>query len=169
MTEETTARCSCLDVRAVSQRGHGDVGSLMHGCRRRGRRAVRQVSVSGAFRARWNLDAGRQSTVSIDMVLYRVSIQRIVIIGFRHKALEAFYTTGTIRDVQADHVKKLRNILGLLSVAAGSADINIPSFKLHPLKGDLKGHWSVWVNDNWRVTFRFVGADAELVDYQDYH
>lgn len=47
--------------------------------------------------------------------------------------------------------------------------MNLPSFRLHMLKGDLKGHWSVWVNGNWRVTFRFVGADVELVDYQDYH
>jgi len=47
--------------------------------------------------------------------------------------------------------------------------MNLPAFKLHPLHGDLKGHWSVWVNGNWRVTFRFFGADAELVDYQDYH
>ncbi len=47
--------------------------------------------------------------------------------------------------------------------------MNFPSFKLHPLKGEMKGHWSIWVNGNWRVTFRFVGADVELVDYQDYH
>lgn len=42
-------------------------------------------------------------------------------------------------------------------------------YGLHPLKGNLKGHWSIWVNGNWRVTFRFVGADVELVDYQDHH
>lgn len=47
--------------------------------------------------------------------------------------------------------------------------MNLSSLKLHPLKGDLKGHWSVWVNDNWHITFRFIGADVELVDYQDYH
>ncbi|HWW64112.1 MAG TPA: type II toxin-antitoxin system RelE/ParE family toxin [Sphingomonadaceae bacterium] len=92
-----------------------------------------------------------------------------MIIGFRHKGLEAFFRTGTTKGVQVAHVKKLRNILGLLDVAAGPDDMNLPSFKLHPLKGDLKGHWSVWVNGNWRVTFCFVGTDAELVDYQDYH
>ncbi len=92
-----------------------------------------------------------------------------MMIGFRHKGLEQFYSTGSTRGVQAAHAKKLRSILGLLDVAAGPADMNLPSFKLHLLKGDLKRSWSVWVNGNWRVTFRFEGADAELVDYQDYH
>jgi len=92
-----------------------------------------------------------------------------MIVGFRHKGLEALYRSGSTRGVQASHVKKLRNILGLLDVATRAQDMNLPAFKLHPLHGDLKGHWSVWVNGNWRVTFRFFGADAELVDYQDYH
>jgi proteic killer suppression protein len=92
-----------------------------------------------------------------------------MIISFRHKGLELFFATGSTRGIQAAHARKLRNILGLLDVASSPADMNLPSFKLHPLKGDLKGHWSVWVNGNWRVTFRFEGADAELVDYQDYH
>lgn len=60
-------------------------------------------------------------------------------------------------------------ILGLLDVAQTPQDMNIPAFKLHPLKGDLAGHWSVWVNGNWRVTFRFVETGVELVNYQDYH
>ncbi|PYE89505.1 proteic killer suppression protein [Phyllobacterium leguminum] len=47
--------------------------------------------------------------------------------------------------------------------------MDYPGYKLQALKGDMKGHWSVWVNANWRVTFRFVGADVELVDYTDYH
>jgi len=91
-----------------------------------------------------------------------------MIIGFRHNGLEALFNTGTTRGVQAAHVKKLRNILGLLEAAAGPGDMNLPSFRLHPLKGDLKGCWTVWVNGNGRVTFRFVGSDVELVDYQDY-
>jgi toxin HigB-1 len=71
--------------------------------------------------------------------------------------------------IQAAHSAKLERILGLLDVAVSPEDLNLPGFKLHPLKGNLKGHWSIWVNGNWRVTFRFVGADVELVDYQDYH
>jgi proteic killer suppression protein len=54
-----------------------------------------------------------------------------------------------------------------LEVAAGPDNMNLPSLKLHSLKGDLRGHWSVWVNGNWRITFRFIGTDVELVDYQD--
>lgn len=48
-------------------------------------------------------------------------------------------------------------------------DMNAPGWKLHPLKGGLAGYWAVWVDKNWRLTFRFEGKDAELVDYQDYH
>ncbi len=57
----------------------------------------------------------------------------------------------------------------MLDVAAEPQDLNQPDLRLHSLKGDLKGHWAVWVNGNWRVTFRFVGTDVELIDYQDYH
>ena len=92
-----------------------------------------------------------------------------MIVSFRHKGLENFYRTGSTRGIQAAHASKLRRILGLLDVAQRRQDMNVPSFKLHPLKGDLAGHWSVWVNGNWRMTFRFVESDVELVDYQDYH
>ena len=92
-----------------------------------------------------------------------------MITGFRHKGLEAFYKKGTTKGIQAAHVPKLRRILALLDVAVSPDDLNIPSFKLHPLKGNLKGHWSIWVNGNWRVTFRFDGVNVELVNYQDYH
>jgi proteic killer suppression protein len=47
--------------------------------------------------------------------------------------------------------------------------MNLPGWKLHPLKGAFAGHWAIWVDENWRLTFRFDGTDAELVDYQDYH
>jgi proteic killer suppression protein len=92
-----------------------------------------------------------------------------MIIGFRHRGLEAFYQTGSKRGIQASHAAKLGRILGLLDVATDPGDLNLPGFRLHRLKGELRGHWSVWVNGNWRVTFRFVGTDVELVDYQDYH
>ncbi|EYR79105.1 MULTISPECIES: type II toxin-antitoxin system RelE/ParE family toxin [unclassified Shinella] len=92
-----------------------------------------------------------------------------MIVSFRHKGLELFHTSGSTKGIQASHAAKLGRILGLLDVASAPADVNLPGFKLHPLKGNMKGHWSVWVNGNWRVTFRFIGADVELVDYQDYH
>ena len=92
-----------------------------------------------------------------------------MIVSFRHKGLELLYRTGSKRGVQAAHVPKLMRILSLLDVAQGADDLAIPGFRTHPLRGDLAGHWSVWVNGNWRVTFRFVETDVELVDYQDYH
>ncbi len=92
-----------------------------------------------------------------------------MIIGFRHKGLEVFFHTGSMRGIQAAHAKKLRIVLALLNAAMEPEDLNQPGLRLHPLKGTLETHWSVWVNANWRITFRFTGLDVELVDYQDYH
>ncbi len=92
-----------------------------------------------------------------------------MIVSFRHKGLARLYQDGSKKGVQAAHVSKLLRILTVLDVAQSPDDLAIPSFRAHPLKGDLAGHWSVWVNGNWRVTFRFVDGDIELVDYQDYH
>jgi len=92
-----------------------------------------------------------------------------VITSFRHKGLEAFYLTGSTRGIQAAHAAKLARILAALDAAAEPGELNLPAFRLHPLKGRLKGHWAIWVSGNWRVTFRFRGADVELVDYLDCH
>jgi toxin HigB-1 len=92
-----------------------------------------------------------------------------MIVTFRHKGLRLLYEAGSTKGVNADHKLKLLSILAALDVAVGPDDLSLPSFRLHPLKGGMKGHWSIWVNGNWRVTFRFVGQDIELVDYQDYH
>lgn len=89
--------------------------------------------------------------------------------SFRHKGLKRLFETGTEAGVLAVHVPRLRRQLAALDAAAGPADMNRPGWHLHPLKGDLKGHWSVWVDQKWRMTFRFEGEDAVLVDYQDYH
>jgi len=89
--------------------------------------------------------------------------------SFRHKGLEQFYERGSTRGIQASHVPKLRRQLARLDAAALPQDMNISGWDLHPLKGDLKGHWSVKVNGNWRLTFMFDDGDAVLVNYQDYH
>ena len=93
----------------------------------------------------------------------------VVIVSFRHKGLEQLYRDGFKKGVQAAHAPKLIRILSVLDVAQTPADLAIPAFRTHSLKGDLAGQWSIWVNGNWRVTFRFVDNDVELVDYQDYH
>lgn len=92
-----------------------------------------------------------------------------MIVSFRHKGLETLYQTGSSRGVQAVHTAKLLRILAALDAVTSPEELNLPGYKLHPLKGALKGHWSMWVNANWRVTFHFTGIDVELVDYQDYH
>ncbi|WP_039761137.1 type II toxin-antitoxin system RelE/ParE family toxin [Bartonella queenslandensis] len=92
-----------------------------------------------------------------------------MIISFRHKGLKTFYETGSTKGIQVKHARKLQYILAILDAAEDVNDVTFPSFRLHSLQGDLKDHWSIHVNGNWRVTFRFVGKDIELVDYQDYH
>jgi len=88
---------------------------------------------------------------------------------FRHKGLEAFFLTGSKKGIQPSHANKLRLQLASLDCAKGPQDMNVSGWRLHALTGDLAGHWSATVNGNWRMTFRFEGQDAELVDYQDYH
>ena len=64
---------------------------------------------------------------------------------------------------------RLKLILATLNAATGPGDMALSGLKLHPLKGDLKGRWAVEVSGDWRVTFGFVGTDADEVDYEDYH
>jgi toxin HigB-1 len=92
-----------------------------------------------------------------------------VIKSFRHAGIERFFFTGSKRGIQAIHAEKLNLQLTILSKAKVPADMAAPGWDLHPLHGDLKGHWSVRVNKNWRLTFQFEGEDVILVDYQDYH
>jgi proteic killer suppression protein len=89
--------------------------------------------------------------------------------SFRHKGLERLYRSGSARGVQAAHSAKLRRILAALDAATSAQDLNHPGYRLHPLKGKMRNHFSIWISGNWRVTFRFIGTDVELVDYQDYH
>ncbi len=89
--------------------------------------------------------------------------------GFRHKGLAKFFETGSKAGIQAQHAERLRLILGRLSAATSPQDMALPGLKLHRLGGDRKGTWAVSVSGNWRVTFRFVGKDADAVDYEDYH
>ena len=89
--------------------------------------------------------------------------------SFRHDGLEKFFLTGSKAGIQPKHVKKLTLQLTQLDAAISAADMNLPGWDWHPLKSDLAGHWAASVSGNWRLTFTFEGADAVLVDYQDYH
>jgi proteic killer suppression protein len=89
--------------------------------------------------------------------------------SFRHKGLERFFRTGSTSGIQTKHLKRLQLILAQLDHAALIGDMDFPGSGLHPLKADRKGIWSVIVQANWRITFRFEKGDAEVVNYEDYH
>jgi toxin HigB-1 len=89
--------------------------------------------------------------------------------SIRHKGLKRLYEDGDSRGVIAEHTVKLRDILARLDAARAAADLNLPGFRLHPLRGEFKGFSAVTVRANWRVIFRFSGQDAFDVDYLDYH
>ncbi len=89
---------------------------------------------------------------------------------FQHRGLEQFFHTGSKAGIRPDHAAKLRLLLTTLDAARAPTDMAVPAWRLHPLHGRLAGHWSVVVNGNWRLTFRFLpDGNVELVDYQDYH
>lgn len=92
-----------------------------------------------------------------------------MITSFKHKGLEKFYRTGSCAGIEANHAKRLRLILSNLDQSESPDDMDLPGFRLHELLGTRKDIWSVTENGNWRVTFRFNGKDAEIVNYEDYH
>src|SRR5260370_2710061 len=93
----------------------------------------------------------------------------LVIRSYHHNGLKLFAETGSTAGIHPPHATRLRKLLTALNVASQPADMDAPGNNLHPLKGELGGHWSVKVNGNWRLTFSFDGEDVVLVDYQDYH
>lgn len=89
--------------------------------------------------------------------------------SFKHKGLKDFFETGSKAGIQSHHADKLQLQLAMLDSAKSKEDVNVPAWRLHELKGDLKGHLSITINANWRLTFKLIHEDVELVDYQDYH
>ena len=88
---------------------------------------------------------------------------------FKHRGLKRLYEKGDRSGVRADMADKIENILTLLDEAKSVEVLNAPSLRLHQLKGDLKGFWSVSVRANWRIIFRFRGGNALDVELIDYH
>jgi len=89
--------------------------------------------------------------------------------SFRHKGLRRFYEMSSLAGIQPQHGKRLRMQLAALDSAQVIEDMDIPGFRLHPLKGADRGRWSIWVNGNWRLTFEFRDGQAYVLDYEDYH
>ncbi|MBI3058468.1 MAG: type II toxin-antitoxin system RelE/ParE family toxin [Deltaproteobacteria bacterium] len=92
-----------------------------------------------------------------------------MITRFKHKGLERFFSTGSKAGIKPEHAERLRLILARLNASTGPNDMDLPGLQLHQLRGERRGVWSVRVSGNWRVTFSFVGKNAENVDYEDYH
>ena len=94
---------------------------------------------------------------------------RDVIRSFRHKGLQKYFETGSKAGIQADQELRLRMRLAALETANCIEDMDLPGFRLHPLKGDRKGLWAIDVSRNWRIVFSFEGGNVFVVDYEDYH
>jgi proteic killer suppression protein len=92
-----------------------------------------------------------------------------MIVSFRHRGLKQLFEDDNPRGVNAEHVRKIKQILALLDAAQKVGDLDFSTFRLHPLKGELKGFWSLTVRANWRVIFHFEDSNASDVDLVDYH
>lgn len=88
---------------------------------------------------------------------------------FKHKGLKNFFEVGSKAGIQGKHERKLRMQLTAIDTATIIDDINLPGFRLHPLKGNRNGIWSITVNGNWRITFEFIDGNAYILNYEDYH
>jgi len=89
--------------------------------------------------------------------------------SFEHKGLKKFFITGSKKGIQAIHADRLYSLLTALNAMTQVEDLNAPSFRLHNLKGDKKELWSITVQANWRITFKFEKGDVYVVNYTDYH
>lgn len=89
--------------------------------------------------------------------------------SFRHKGLEKFFLDGIKKGINPKHANKIELILDTLNAASNIEDMNYPGSDLHLLQPKKEKIWAVKVSGNWRVTFKFEGGDAYIVDYLDYH
>lgn len=93
----------------------------------------------------------------------------LMIRSFKHRGLKRLYERGDRSGLRPDLLNTVEDILARLDEAETPQAMNLPGYRLHPLKGDLQGFWSVTVRANWRIIFRFDGADAFGVELIDYH
>jgi toxin HigB-1 len=89
--------------------------------------------------------------------------------SIKHRGLKRLYERNDRSGIRPDLLNTVERILTVLDSATTQQDLDIPGYRLHPLKGDLKGFWSVTVRANWRIIFRFQGEDAYDLELIDYH
>jgi len=92
-----------------------------------------------------------------------------VIATIKHRGLKKLYQTGDATGLSPSQVHRLEDVLGHLDAATTPADLDLPGYRLHPLKGNLKGFWSITITGNWRVIFRMSDGEVSEVDLVDYH
>jgi proteic killer suppression protein len=89
--------------------------------------------------------------------------------SFRHRGLQRLYERGDRSRINPTLVEKVETALGLLDVAETPEAVNLPGYRLHPLRGALRGFWSIRISGNWRLIFRFDDRDVCDMDLLDYH
>jgi len=89
--------------------------------------------------------------------------------SIKHKGIQKFFETGNTAGIQAKHSEILEDKLAALDTAESIGDMNIPGYRLHPLKGKLKHRWLIKVSGNWRLTSEFRNRNVYVLDYEDYH
>ena len=113
---------------------------------------------------------GAVRRIVVNRVLQRDTLQGIFIgIRFTHKGLRRFHERDDTRGLNADHVARIRRVLTALQDAQSARNMDLPGWRMHRLKGDRRGLWSVRVSGNWRIVFRFADGEAVDVDLIDYH
>ncbi|WP_315756563.1 MULTISPECIES: type II toxin-antitoxin system RelE/ParE family toxin [unclassified Bradyrhizobium] len=106
---------------------------------------------------------------TLDIVKCSFTIGEAVIESFRHKGLRRLFEENKAAGVNPEHVRKIRQVLAVLEEAETIQALDLPTFRLHALKGDLRNFWAVTVRANLRIVFRFEDGRAWDVDLVDYH
>ncbi len=92
-----------------------------------------------------------------------------MMLSFKHRGLKRFFEYGDRGRIGPQVANTLEEVLSLFEVAQTANDMNVPGYRLHPLKGERKGYWAVNVTKNWRITFRFDAGNVCDVNFEDYH
>ena len=92
-----------------------------------------------------------------------------MIISFKHKGLELFFTKGSLKSIPAQYAGRIERMLDRLDASKEAEDMNLAGYKFQKLRGDRKNEFAVSVTGNWRITFEFIGEDASNVNLEDYH
>ncbi|MCT2385149.1 type II toxin-antitoxin system RelE/ParE family toxin [Erwinia pyrifoliae] len=92
-----------------------------------------------------------------------------MITSFKHKGLKKFFMKADRSGIEQKLVSRIKTRLTVIDAAETLEAIDLPGYDLHPLKGERADIWSISVSGNWRMTFRFVDGDAEILNLEDYH